>query len=334
MEEMPAPTRAPGRTGRLDLRLGIDSATRRTTLQHYAHQTPLQVGRLLYPDEACPDMAYVYVAMITGGLVQGDRLEHCVDVTAGARAHVTTLSATKVYRTTDGQAEQSIALRVEEGGVLEWWPDPIIPFRHARFAQTVELTAHPGGVMLYGDLLLPGRTGERHEYAAYTSRLTARSAAGTLLFADSQSLAPPPFGRRRLREILPPERQVIGSVYVLACDAGGALVDAIRDTLHALEVRLPLLASPVPRSCLGSVGWWCDSSPVMEQRDAPRWRPCANWSATSYWASRHLPCVRAEPAGLVAQACLAPERHGESWAVRPLFALCRPPTMVPVTGPL
>ena len=240
---------APGRNGQIDLAFarvaGSGTPTgpgTRTALRCYAHRAPLQLGRILYPDESCPDMAYAHVAMIAGGLVEGDCLMQRVEVDAGARAHVTTLSATKVYRATGGHVAQRIELRAAAGGVLEWWPEPVIAFRGARFQQAVELQAHSEAVLLYGDLLLPGRTGERHDYAAYSSRVTACSGDGALLFVDTQALAPTPFGRRALRDTLPADRQVIGTVFVLARAAGTDLLAALRAELGAVEGTLPVLA--------------------------------------------------------------------------------------------
>ncbi|HEV2123656.1 MAG TPA: urease accessory protein UreD, partial [Chloroflexota bacterium] len=202
-----------GKDGLLDISLA--AGRRRTVMKAYAHRSPLQMGRLLYPDVSCPEMAYCYTAMLTGGLVQGDRLEQRISVEAGARAHVTTLAATKIYRMANNHASQRLQLRVAAGGVLEWWPDPVIPHRGARFVQDVTLSVADEGVLVYGDLLLPGRTGEQHAYAVYQSRITARRPDGTLLFVDTQALAPSPPGARPLHETLPPERGVIGSVFVL-----------------------------------------------------------------------------------------------------------------------
>ena len=131
-------------------------------------------------------------------------------------------------------AAQRLDLAVEAGGVLEWWPDPVIPFRGARFWQETALTVDPDGTLLYGDLLLPGRSaaGERHDYAYYRSRLTAYRPDGTLLFTDVQALAPPPPGAAPLRDTLPAGLQTLGTVYLLArSSVVGPLLVALRDTL-------------------------------------------------------------------------------------------------------
>lgn len=215
--------RPTGTDGLLDLTLGL--ATRgsppsrpRTVLRHVRHRFPLQLGRLLYPDPQCPDLAFVYVAMLSGGFVQGDRTTQRIVVQPGARAHVTTLSATKIYGMPRHGATQRIDLTAAAGALLEWWPDPIIPFKGARFQQEVTLTVDPQAILLYGDLLLPGRMArqERHDYATYSTRVTARRPDGTLLFADTQALAPSPPGAPPFVTTLPTRQDTIGTAYVLA----------------------------------------------------------------------------------------------------------------------
>ena len=224
----------PGKDGLLDLRVGLDEPGGRTALRALRHRPPLQLGRLLYPDEGCPRMAYAYVAMLAGGLVQGDRLGTHIHLEPGAQAHVTTLAATKIYRMERNGAAQHLELAVGAGAFLEWWPDPLIPFRGARLWQEAACTVHPEGTLLYGDLLLPGRAGagERHEYAYYRSRVSARRPNGTLLFTDTQALAPPPPGARAPRPALPSGLHGIGTAYILSrVDTLAGLLGAVREAL-------------------------------------------------------------------------------------------------------
>jgi len=65
---------------------------------------PLQVMAPMALDDAA---SIVCMLNPTGGLVGGDRLVIDVGVGAGAHACLTTPSATKVYRTVAGPAEQT-----------------------------------------------------------------------------------------------------------------------------------------------------------------------------------------------------------------------------------
>ena len=96
----------------------------RTRLTHARTRPPLLVQRVLYPDDSVPDLAHVFLSNPTGGLFAGDRQDVMVEVGRGARAHVTTQSATKVYTMEHGKAEQRVALSVAAGGYLEYLPDP------------------------------------------------------------------------------------------------------------------------------------------------------------------------------------------------------------------
>src|SRR5207247_38951 len=112
-----------GRDGTLALTLERRAGT--TVLGRCRYALPLQV---LAPLALGGPAAVVSVLNPTGGLVGGDRL--AIDVTLGRAAHgcLTTPSATKVYRTAGAAAEQRVRLRLEAGAILEWVPDPTIPF--------------------------------------------------------------------------------------------------------------------------------------------------------------------------------------------------------------
>ena len=90
-----------GQNGLVDLIL--ERRAGRTRLTQSRTRPPLLVQQALYPDEAAPDMAYVFLANPTGGLLQNDRHRIAVSVGAGARAHVTTQSATKVIHHDGGR---------------------------------------------------------------------------------------------------------------------------------------------------------------------------------------------------------------------------------------
>jgi len=132
------------------------------------------VQQALYPDENVPDMAYVFLANPTGGLLENDRLDIRVTLGTGAKAHVTTQSATKILTMNDSAAKQRVALNVAAGGYLEYLPDPLIPFKNASLVQCTNITVEPGAALVYGDVLTPGRVagGEAFRYRKVSNRLT------------------------------------------------------------------------------------------------------------------------------------------------------------------
>lgn len=172
---------APPRVGRDGaLRLGFERQGERTALARCRWTLPLQVlAPLALPDPA----VVVSVLNPTGGVLGGDRL--CVDVEAGPGAHacLTTPSATRVYRSPDRPAIQTVRLVVGPGAALEWVPDHTIPFAGADFRQTIEAEVGEGGCLVVVDAFSAGRvaSGERWRFRRLESALTVRDRRGDLV---------------------------------------------------------------------------------------------------------------------------------------------------------
>jgi len=67
--------------------------------------------------------AFVYVQNPTGGVFEGDHLITSVIAQAGARVHLTTQSATKLYRTENAPARQELRFVLGAGAYVEHLPD-------------------------------------------------------------------------------------------------------------------------------------------------------------------------------------------------------------------
>ena len=104
--------------------------------------------------------AWVIAGNLGGGLVDGDDLALEVTIDRGAICVVTTQASTKVYR---GQTRQRTSVRVHEAGTAIVAPDPIVPFRGARFAQTTAVELAAGASLILLDTITAGRVayGER-----------------------------------------------------------------------------------------------------------------------------------------------------------------------------
>lgn len=180
----------PGKVGLLELSLAPSAGVTRVARQY--QRAPLHVYRPIHLDAARPDMAFVFLQQSGDGLVQGDRYRIDVDCASGSAVHVTTQAATKVYSARQNFATQLVNLHAGAGAVLEYLPDPVVPFRGSRLFQRTSISVGPGAIVILGDTLLPGRTahGEAHEYDLYWAETEARAEDGTLLFADVLRLAP------------------------------------------------------------------------------------------------------------------------------------------------
>ncbi len=105
---------------------------------------------------------------VSGGILGGDRLELEVDVAEGAQAQITTTGATRLYAARAGSADSlcSTAVHVHAGALLEYLPDPVIPFRGARAEQRTHINMEEGATLFWWETLAPGRIahGECFEY--------------------------------------------------------------------------------------------------------------------------------------------------------------------------
>ena len=139
------------------LRVGFERREDRTILADLQSRTPYLAQRALHCDEALPDMAWLFIITTTGCVLQGDRLALEVALGPGARAHVTTQSATKIHTMDANYARQTQGFTLDEGAYLEFLPEPLIPHRHARFASDTQITLHPTASLLCSEIVQSGR---------------------------------------------------------------------------------------------------------------------------------------------------------------------------------
>ena len=214
--QQPAQLRAgaAGKDGRLRVNFKTDGDGKTIIDKQYT-QLPFHITRVLRLDERQPEMAYLYVQMPTGGILQGDRLRMEVTLEKGAKAHITTQSVSKVYRMNRNYAAQALDVNVAEGAFFEYYPDALQLHRDARFVQQTRLIVHDGATALYGEIVLPGRvaSGEMFEYDVYYSSLVAENQDRKLRFKETILLEPT---RRPLsREGLLGRWSVFGNLYLL-----------------------------------------------------------------------------------------------------------------------
>ena len=126
---------------------------------------------------------WVYAATFGGGLVGGDDIQLRADVTAGARALLTTQASTKVYRS-ERRARQSLTATVGANALLAVVPDPIVCFANADFAQRQRYDLHPDASLVMVDWMTSGRhaSGERWAFSRYESRFDIRRGSQRVFF--------------------------------------------------------------------------------------------------------------------------------------------------------
>ena len=220
----------------------------RTRIVQSRTRPPLQVQKALFPDPALPHLAMAMLSNPTGGIFQGDHHRVAVFLEPGAAAHVTGQGATRIHAMPHGTARQDVALKVAEGGYLEYLPDPLIPYRDSDFEQSTTLSVAPGGALVYWDVITPGRVamGESFRYRRLANRLEVVDCDGRPVYRESFALEP--------SRSLPLARGVLRDVrdWAHACTLGSMLIISDSPKLKALLAELQELLPGILEAAAGA----------------------------------------------------------------------------------
>ncbi|HTS63413.1 MAG TPA: urease accessory protein UreD [Candidatus Acidoferrales bacterium] len=130
----------------------------------------------------------VHLHNVSGGVLAGDDLSLCVQVGAGARAQITTTGATRLYRHRSGarDSQQKISVTVAGEGLLEYLPDPVIPFAGSRHTQQTTIRLADGATLFAWESIAPGRQamGECFGFDSLRWRTRIESPLRPLFFED------------------------------------------------------------------------------------------------------------------------------------------------------
>jgi urease accessory protein len=194
-EQSERDTAAPAtKLGRMRARLALDfehsTARGHTILAATLQEPPLRVVRAFPLEDGA---ALVHLHNVSGGLLGGDALELAIRVGARAQTQVTTTSSTRIYRPKPDAptATQTTEINVGENALLEYVPDPLIPFAGARFAQRTAIYLAAGAGLFWWEIVAPGReaSGEQfaYQFVEWTTDLTV---AGRLVAAERVRMEP------------------------------------------------------------------------------------------------------------------------------------------------
>lgn len=130
----------------------------------------------------------VHLNNVSGGVLAGDHLSLDVAVDAGAAAQITTTGATRLYRHREGQpdSEQHANFVVGDGALLEYLPDPVIPYAGSRHDQRTEFRLGHGATLFWWETTAPGRfaSGERFAFERLRVRAAIYAAERPILLED------------------------------------------------------------------------------------------------------------------------------------------------------
>lgn len=185
-----APQCPAGVQASLELDFEVDAAAGHTVLAASRQQAPLKVVRAFTLEDGS---ALAHLHNVSGGLLGGDRLELHAHIGAGASVQLTTTGATRIYRPRSEapDAIQQSDIRVEENALLEYVPDPIIPFAGARFRQRTSIHLAQSAGLFWWEVLAPGREAHGELFAYERMELKMNIwAANQLIAAESVCLQP------------------------------------------------------------------------------------------------------------------------------------------------
>jgi urease accessory protein len=175
---------------RLHLEFAHDAASGRTRLYSSHQDPPLKAVRTF---QAADGAALLHLHNVSGGLLGGDELSLKVNLGPGSVVQLTTTGATRIYRprTEAAPATQTNQITVGENALLEYLPDPIIPYASARFSQRTSIHLAPGAGLFWWEILAPGREahGEVFQYESIELR-TDVSAHRRPICSERVRLAP------------------------------------------------------------------------------------------------------------------------------------------------
>jgi urease accessory protein len=196
-------------------------------------------------------MAVTHLHNLSGGVLGGDRLEVEVNVGPHAQAQLTTTGATRIYRHRPGpDASQRTTLRVARDGLLEYLPDPLIPFAGARYQQQTSIDLAEDAGLFYWELLAPGREASGEIFAYERLGITLELCAGGEPVAlERMELEP------ALRPLTSPVRwgayRYLATLYICRVGMAAQVWSSLEDELAALA-QTPYVTGA---ACAGAVVW-------------------------------------------------------------------------------
>jgi urease accessory protein len=174
----------------MQLDFARDITASNTFLAASSQEPPLKVVRAFTLEDGT---ALVHLHNVSGGLLGGDSLRFRVNLAREAFAQITTTGATRIYRHCPefSPTTQCNEFVVGEGALLEYLPDPTIPFAGANFLQRTSIGLSAGAGLLWWEILAPGReaSGELFEYKQFEMR-TCVTAIGRKIAEENICLRP------------------------------------------------------------------------------------------------------------------------------------------------
>jgi urease accessory protein len=119
------------------LNLIYTQTDRATQIDKAFTQAPLKLQRPFYPEGK--NICHSVILHTAGGIVGGDRLSQNIHLQADTNVLITTVAASKVYRSNGKAAKQTINIQIDTGACLEFLPQETIVFDGAIYRQDLRI---------------------------------------------------------------------------------------------------------------------------------------------------------------------------------------------------
>lgn len=143
-----------------------------SVLSHSLHTAPLKVAKTF---KAPSGDLMVYLMDVSAGLFGGDTQYIECHVGPGAHLFLTTQAACKLHPAVDQTPSVSNQkLYLAENAVLEYFPEPLVPFAGAHHEGAMEVWLQRGATAFIGEIISAGRVGrgEQFQYHRLASSLS------------------------------------------------------------------------------------------------------------------------------------------------------------------
>ncbi len=170
----------------------VSDKNSRTFIKNLKTKSPVLVQKALYSDPTKPNKAHIYLMSSAGGMLQGDTMKIDIIARKNTETYVTTQSATKIYKTENRSSSQHVKILVEKESLLEYLPKQIIPHKHAKFFQNVNIRIDKSSTLIFSEIISAGRIayGERFDFNSVRLRLNCTDQDNKILFSESVNLEP------------------------------------------------------------------------------------------------------------------------------------------------
>ena len=171
------------------LRLTAAKKDGKTILEDVYFTAPFKVMRPFYEKK---DVMTVMFLAASAGIMAGDTQDFEIHVKPEADMEFTSQSYEKIHKMESGHAERHAHIVVDSHAVLNYRPQPTIPFARSDFRSTVEVDlTDETSRFIFSEVLSCGRVahGEEFQYCRYQNRISIRQ-AGTLIYRDNTRYLP------------------------------------------------------------------------------------------------------------------------------------------------